>query len=286
MIRSRGVALAAGRRHAQLAALLDHHDQRVRVEQRQPAVGHQPQQPQLRSGEHATRLVRRSDVPGLRPVRGPRCRPRLLDERCGREPLSPGGQPDRDRQRAPLAVDFDLDRPQPLQRTPRDDLAPRPVGAGEQRRSARASLGRPTWSKRRSSPRSARGEVRRAPARRDRRRSARAISSRSSITTSRQLRGPRWRSARATSSSRRSASAAASEPARSVPPGRIRSAREDRWQPCRVAVESRFGRVSVPGAARHYEPRRRAAANGGGASASTAAGAPPPVARRSVPGRW
>ena len=39
--------LAAGGRDAQLAALLDHDEQRARVEQREPAVGHQPQQPQL-----------------------------------------------------------------------------------------------------------------------------------------------------------------------------------------------------------------------------------------------
>ena len=39
--------LAAGGRHAQLAALLDHHQQRAGVEQRQAAIGHQPQQPQL-----------------------------------------------------------------------------------------------------------------------------------------------------------------------------------------------------------------------------------------------
>ena len=38
---------AAARRDTQLAALLDHHEQRARVEQRQAAVGHQPQQPQL-----------------------------------------------------------------------------------------------------------------------------------------------------------------------------------------------------------------------------------------------
>ena len=38
---------AAGGGHAQLLALLDHDDQAVGVEQRQPAVGHQPQQPQL-----------------------------------------------------------------------------------------------------------------------------------------------------------------------------------------------------------------------------------------------
>ena len=39
--------LAAGGRHPQLAPLLDHHQQRARVDQRESAVGHQPQQPQL-----------------------------------------------------------------------------------------------------------------------------------------------------------------------------------------------------------------------------------------------
>ena len=39
--------LAARRRHPQLAALLDHDEQRARVEQREPAIRHQPQQPQL-----------------------------------------------------------------------------------------------------------------------------------------------------------------------------------------------------------------------------------------------
>ena len=47
MIRTRTLRLAAGGRHAQLAALLDHDEQRARIEQREPAVGHQPQQPQL-----------------------------------------------------------------------------------------------------------------------------------------------------------------------------------------------------------------------------------------------
>ena len=45
-------ALAAGGRDAQLAALLDHHQQRAGVEQRQAAIGHQAQQPQLRSRQH------------------------------------------------------------------------------------------------------------------------------------------------------------------------------------------------------------------------------------------
>jgi hypothetical protein len=39
--------LAAGGGHAQLAALLDHHQQCACVDQRQATVGHQPQQPQL-----------------------------------------------------------------------------------------------------------------------------------------------------------------------------------------------------------------------------------------------
>ncbi|HKH79172.1 MAG TPA: hypothetical protein VJ996_04075 [Solirubrobacteraceae bacterium] len=41
------LAFAAGGCDAQLAALLDHHQQRARVKQRQAAIGHQTQQPQL-----------------------------------------------------------------------------------------------------------------------------------------------------------------------------------------------------------------------------------------------
>ena len=45
-------AAAAGGGDAQLVLFLDHDYQRARVEQRQTAVGHQAQQPQLGSGEH------------------------------------------------------------------------------------------------------------------------------------------------------------------------------------------------------------------------------------------
>ena len=38
---------AAGCRHAQLSALLDDHQQGARVEQREPAIGHEAQKPQL-----------------------------------------------------------------------------------------------------------------------------------------------------------------------------------------------------------------------------------------------
>jgi hypothetical protein len=38
---------AGARSDPQLAALLDHHQQRVRIEQRQAPIGHQSQQPQL-----------------------------------------------------------------------------------------------------------------------------------------------------------------------------------------------------------------------------------------------
>jgi hypothetical protein len=46
--------------------------------------------------------------------------------------LTPGGNPHGDAQRAPLTVYLDLDRVQPAQSTPRDDLSTRLVGAWKQ----------------------------------------------------------------------------------------------------------------------------------------------------------
>src|SRR5207249_8378429 len=65
-------------------------------------------------------------------VRGSRRHARLPQQVLVAELAAPGGQPDRDLERAALAVGFDLDRAQALERAPRDDLAARSVRAREQ----------------------------------------------------------------------------------------------------------------------------------------------------------
>ena len=92
-------------------------------------------------------------------------------------------------------------------------------------------------SKRRSSPpqRAARG--RRAPAREGSLPCSRAISSRFSITTSRQLESVPWRSARPISSSQAIGERVGAERLAALALGRGRRADLVRWQPCRMADE-------------------------------------------------
>ena len=151
-------ARAARRRHAQLTALLDHHQQRGRVQQREPAVGHQAQQPQLRSGQHAQdyagahptearATAERDSTSGPRRVATERRRaqgahPGLLatpqrggagarEQFLAAAALAPRGQSHRYAQRAARPLRFHLDRAQPVQHAPRDHLAARAIRAGQ-----------------------------------------------------------------------------------------------------------------------------------------------------------
>ncbi len=136
-------ALAAGGGNAQLATLLDHHQQRARVEQREAAIGHQTQQPQLGSGEHSAGLWtmgRRVRALGSRTLtsRPPRPVAFSLRRRAGLgeqllaiELLAPRGEPDRHAQRTPDTVGLDLDRAQAVEHASGDDLTAGAVRAGQ-----------------------------------------------------------------------------------------------------------------------------------------------------------
>ena len=156
-------------------------------------------------------------------------------------PSRPGGEPDPRSAAAGRPSTSILIVRSRCQRAPGHDLPPRAVGAGQQHDQLPARSGRPTWSKTAQLSPQRLGDVRErllgelvavALAR---------SASRSSITTSRQLSGPRWRSARADLLRQALLQRLRPEPPGASRPGGVRASRWGRWQPSVSPIESRFG---------------------------------------------